>query len=142
MVSMKQFTKLQCFGAGLLLYTYLFIKKIHRGNDYPGLKQGVYNSVTKCGSHSLILFTWVPKELGFTQVCLGYLKCCFIRGLKGYTLLSLGNRTEAERHQVNTIKILKKKTQTNKAQSKLNKLKPQNNQKERNQRAVLMHDYV
>lgn len=102
MVLMKQFTKLHCFGAGLLVYTYLFIKKIYRGNDYPGLKQSMYNSVTKCGNHSLRLFTWVPKEFGFTQVCLGHLKCCFFRGLKGYTILSLGNRTEAERHQVNT----------------------------------------
>lgn len=102
MVLMNQFSKLQCFGAGLLLYTYLFIKKIYWGNDYPGLKQSMYNSATKCGNHSLTLFTWVPKELGFTQVCLVHLKCCFIRGLKGYTLLSLGNRTEAERYKVNT----------------------------------------
>lgn len=102
MVLMNQFSKLQCFGAGLLLYTYLFIKKIYWGNDYPGLKQSMCNSVTKCGNHSLVLFTWVPKELGFTQVYLAHLKCCFIRGLKGYTLLSLGNRTEAERYKVNT----------------------------------------
>lgn len=102
MVLMNQFSKLQCFGAGLLLYTYLFIKKIYWGNDYPGLKQSMYNSVTKCGNHSLTLFTWVPKELGLTQVCLMHLKCCFIRGLKGYTLLSLGNRIEAERYKVNT----------------------------------------
>lgn len=44
---MKQFTKLQCFGAGLLLYTYLLKKKIYRGNDYPGLKQNMNNSVNK-----------------------------------------------------------------------------------------------
>lgn len=102
MVLMEQFPKLQHFGAVLLLYTYLLIKKIYRGNnDYPGRKQSVHNSVTKRGNHSLILFTWVPKELGFTQVCLGYLKCCFIRGLKGYTVLPLGNTTEAYRHQLN-----------------------------------------
>lgn len=41
-----------------------------------------------------------------------------------------------------TIKNFKKKTQTNKTQTKLNEQKPQNNQKERNQPAVLTHDYV
>lgn len=98
MVLMKQFTKLQCFGAGLLSHTYFFIKQIHRGNECPGLKQSMQNSVTKCGNHSLVLFTWVPKEFGFTQVCLGQLKCCFIRGLKGYTFYPW-ETTEAERHQ-------------------------------------------
>lgn len=104
----------------------------------------MYNSVTKCGNHSLVLFTWAPKELGFTQVCLGHLKCCFIRGLKGYTLLSLGNRTEAERHQVNTIKNLKKENSNKQStnQIKQTKATKQPKRKKKNQRAVLMHDYV